>query len=169
MVIDKCQREYIEAVSWCMNRFSLDAPATSLRSKVLMPDLELSNYDDETGLYQRRTVDELEMVVSELVKRRRQLMLEQNILQPSFDEIKSTWRVLVYEYDNTDFSGMSEDESEGFFDVYDAPPWDSLFYFENLVNEGSCLYYCVPSEYSKEIDLSLYVNPTECLKLISVQ
>jgi hypothetical protein len=100
-----------QAIAWCAPRADVDDPAGSLRSSQLRPPMLL---DRRLGVWILVDV------------RNSYSDTETNVAQPvqSAEDLQGG-RLLVYFPDEDLSDGVAEAESGGFFDGYNAPPWDT--------------------------------------------
>ena len=70
----------------------------------------------------------------------------------------SKGRLLVYEPLETVDDGAAEASSMGFFDLHDAPPWDTWFMY--LDDAVLC---CVPEFAIPRAQNGIDVNPVDCI------
>jgi hypothetical protein len=76
-------------------------------------------------------------------------------------------RLLVYFPDEELSDGAAEAETRGFFDVNNAPPWDTwvgLFRDDEAGRSGDYLVSWVPRLFVELVDRGIYVNPEECIR-----
>jgi len=64
--------------------------------------------------------------------------------------------------------GVSAEESKGFFDDQDLPPWDTWIWYVNKheqeTEEDSYLVSWVPSSFIPLVERGIHVNPVNCLE-----
>jgi hypothetical protein len=78
-------------------------------------------------------------------------------------------RLLLY-FPNADLcDGAAEAESQGFFDVYNTPPWDTWVAFVSEphgtnVNYSEYLIAWVPPVFVERATAGILVNPEECIR-----
>ncbi len=81
-------------------------------------------------------------------------------------------RLMVYFPDGDLCDGAAEQETEGFFDVFNVPPWETwVGYFEESSRRrgsyDSYLLAYVPSALVSLADSGMLVNPEECILWLS--
>jgi hypothetical protein len=80
-------------------------------------------------------------------------------------------RLLAYFPDDELSDGAAEAETRGFFDVNNAPPWDTwvaLFRDEGGdVSTSDCLVSWVPGTLVKSVDRGIFVNPEGCIRWLA--
>jgi hypothetical protein len=75
--------------------------------------------------------------------------------------------VLVYFPDDELACGAAEVESEGFFDVHNAPPWDTWLAMvkdDGRTERNPYLLAWVPDELVGHAQRGIDVNPEECIR-----
>jgi hypothetical protein len=105
-----------------------------------------------------------EEVVRELVQSRKS-QLDQS--EPH-GTLSLDGRLLLYFPDAELADGAAEEETHGFFDVYNTPAWDTwIALFEDPTAHPSlrrCLLAFVPVILVPLVDRGIYVNPEECIR-----
>ncbi len=80
-------------------------------------------------------------------------------------------RLLAYFPDADLFDGCAAQESKGFFDAHNAPPWGTwVCMFEDPVNDPSYRRYLVawiPNAFIELAEIGIHVNPEECIQWLS--
>jgi hypothetical protein len=142
------QSRLAETIAWCN---SLSWP-NDLRSNALKPYLFHNGPDD--------------LVCS--VGRSRQTSLRYgNIPIPKGEPELAYGRLLVYFPDMNLSDGAAEVESEGFFDVFNVPPFDTwVTFFEDKTLESAYqkqLLCYVPAHAVQLAEAGVQVNPEECI------
>lgn len=140
-----------ETIAWCQPRASQEDIRNPLRSSDLQPDLFNNN-----RVY----------MVRQIVQHR--TTLTQHVELPSITKhpLLAGGKLLVYFPDEQLCEGASELASKGFFDVYDAPPWDTWVgvYHDT---RGLHLVAWVPPELIGLAEEGIYVNSTNCIDWLS--
>ena len=126
---------------------SLALLSEQLRSKALKPSTDIGDLIPES---------DREQAVGELISKR-SIMLNKQDLSNGFDEI--TGKLLIYIPSETVSDGWSEYASNGFFDVNDAPPWDTWFHYSN--KELLCW---VPSLLVPLVQKGIDGNAVDCIR-----
>jgi hypothetical protein len=148
-----------ETTAWCTHRL---LRADDLRSSTLdpSPTLGVPSFK-ELGIdafvkakrdsYQRAT---------ESIKRKRSEVLC-NAATPTVEpaEAQALGRLLLYEAMETVSDGAAEASSHGFFDIEDAPPWDTWFWYK----EGT-IFCWVPESLVSDAQAGIDVNPVDCIR-----
>jgi len=65
--------------------------------------------------------------------------------------------------DSNLFCGAAEDETEGFFDIDNVPPWDTWVAYFTASKMNSCLISWIPPQFVELVSRGIYVNPEECI------
>lgn len=81
-------------------------------------------------------------------------------------------RLMVYFPDGDLCDGAAEQETNGFFDVFNVPPWETwVGYFEDSPgrrgSDDSYLLAYVPAALVELVDAGMLVNPEECILWLS--
>ena len=136
-----------QAMAWCAARASLDDPERSLRHEQLRPRvLEIDRATTVRTLAQDR-----ERYVPHDLAPARELL---------------GGRLLAYYPDLELSDGVAEEETRGFFDVNNAPPWDTwIALFREPVGDESYDYIVtwVPPAMIDLVGRGIAVNPEECI------
>jgi hypothetical protein len=148
-----------ETVAWCLNKTphpdqfrscELD-PSAILR----VPRLEESSVEVRVEALResyRRATQSINKVRSTLVHNA-QLEI------PSFAVAQTGGKLLRYEPLETVSDGSSEFLSYGFFDIEDAPPWDTWFQFSK-----SAIFSWVPEPLVRNAQAGIDANPVDCIR-----
>jgi hypothetical protein len=131
-------------ITWCLPRIDADLPATCLRSSGSRPRLFTTSHLDAV---------------------REALQHRYPSPTPTFaaGDLRGG-RLLIYFPDQELADGAAEVESRGFFDVNNAPPWDTWVAFIHHDKSGlSHLVSWVPPEFLSLADAGIEVNPEECI------
>ena len=136
-----------EAASWCAERASLDDPRGCLRSEGVRPRVLEPSYFDavQTVAYGRRP---------------RKIVVADPFV---------AGQLLVYFPDGELADGAAEQESKGFFDVNNAPPWDTWvgFFRDDVGQDSSVAQYLiawVPRLLVPLAQAGIDVNPERCIE-----
>src|SRR5262249_3909370 len=111
-----------EAIIWCTPLVSLEHPAQSLRSSALLSG---SIYEDRVLL---RFLDEptaRAISIEALLTRRAELLRLENRYPITIDAALAGGRLLLFYPDVNLADGAAYQESRGYLDIDNAPPWDS--------------------------------------------
>jgi hypothetical protein len=146
-----------ETQAWCSSRTSL---AHNLRSPGLDPSDSL-NIDiphlEDIDRWVRDKYENYRLAVEELA-RKRSVLLSGIMTSPENAISEATGKLLLYFPLETVSDGAAEASSKGFFDIEDAPPWDTwLAYFE-----GEILTW-VPDSMISLAQAGIDANPVDCI------
>jgi hypothetical protein len=99
-----------------------------------------------------------EKAITQLVQRRASLLQLMNVPMPHDTDAPSKGRLLEYFPLETVTCGASEASSRGFFDIDDAPPWDTWFCWV----ETRILCW-IPSTMFNRVEAGIWANPVDCI------
>jgi hypothetical protein len=161
------RRRLAEAIAWCALCGSADDPARSLRSPLLRP----ITFDEGERWcrYRWGTHEERLAVVETLAVKRAEMLASEPSYLAAATVSMAAGCLLLYYPDANLFDGAAERESQGFFDVDNAPPWDTWVAYmqegDPTMNESysSCLVSWVPPHLLELARRSVDVNPEECI------
>jgi len=141
---DKATTVLLETITWCMSR-----EPDSLRTPAIGPRVLEASYRD---------------AVSSVVSSRR-LHLGST---PLVADIPQGGRLLAYFPDAELACGTSQASSLGFFDVNNAPPWDTWVFVAEQPGQqskayGTCLVSWVPPKLTDRAQRGIDVNPEDCI------
>jgi len=143
-----------EAIAWCNPRASSHDPKNCLRNGSWLP-----SYFSEDRIN----------LVNSVVAARRYCLPEQQITPVRFTDDLKGGKLLVYFPDAELSDGAAEVASRGFFDVHNAPAWDTwVGLFEDDVRGPDLSYKTylisyVPEPLVKLVNDGVEVNPEECI------
>jgi len=147
-----------ETAAWCTLHLRR---ADSLRSSLLDPHSILSIPTlGELGIHAfgklkrqsyREAVDSIQRKRSELLRDAKAQLIE-----PA--EAQSLGRLLLYEAMETVSDGAADASSHGFFDVEDAPPWDTWFW-----HKDGTIFCWVPDALVRDAQAGIDANPVDCI------
>jgi len=147
-----------ETVAWCLRR---PLQQDQFRSRELDPSalLRVPPFGESTiGVWLEKKRESYQSAVNAINANRSALVRDTNIevADPAVTESKG--RLLLYEPLETVTDGASGSSSRGFFDIEDAPPWDTWF----LYSEGSILSW-VPEALVQDAQAGIDANPVDCI------
>ncbi|MCW3052432.1 MAG: hypothetical protein JWN14_1602, partial [Chthonomonadales bacterium] len=111
-----------ETIAWCRLHVSMDDPSQSLRTPQLRPtNLAITanqwgNFDYEWG-----TVEEKQVLVSDLAVKRAQLLRAENAYPHTLQPDLAGGRLLIAAPEQSDWCCLSIHETAGFIDDLDVP------------------------------------------------
>lgn len=146
------QRRQAETMVWCNLRASIADPVGSLRTHALRPRTSL----EAVPIRDRRSFVEI------LGDARAAMLQEARIPIPSRVPLKSDGRVLYYQYESSTRDTGAPHFSKGFFNLDDAPPWDSWIYY-NAEPGHSFLLSWVPCALIEIANQGLLSNSDQCI------
>jgi hypothetical protein len=147
------KRALAEAFAWC-SREAVTNSATPIqtlfRSAILKPSIDIGEYVQE----QLR-----EQAVSGLIAQRSEFLRTHSALRDPSIDLQEEGKILVYWPSENVSDGASEALSKGFFDVNDAPPWDTWFYYKRKK-----LYSWVPGAFVPFAQKGIDENIVDCIQ-----
>jgi hypothetical protein len=118
-----------ETVAWCLSR---SVQCDQLQSRELDPStiLRVPRSDERSiGVWIETKRESYQRAVYAINERRSTLVRDTNIEIADLAAAQSKGKLLLYEPLETVTDGASESSSLGFFDIEDAPPWDTWFLY----------------------------------------
>jgi hypothetical protein len=148
-------RAISETIAWCSNR--------PFRCPELDPCaiLDIPTWSHERGSIEAwivRKHDCYAKAVSWINATRSGLLKTANIGILDAANVLSKGRLLVCEPLETVDDGAAEASSMGFYDVHDAPPWDTWF-----LHSGNAVFCCVPEFAISRAQSGIDANPVDCI------
>jgi hypothetical protein len=145
------------AAVWCRDHANIDDPTSSLRSSFLKPKLVLG--DGMPRYAWDYKLPEPVAEVRELCRKRVQSAAENDGNNDSL--IKG--RLLLYWPEESLADGAASQSSNGFFDDWNMPPWDTWISLTK-VSGGTALVSWVPSDFVGLVSDGVWANPEECIQ-----
>jgi hypothetical protein len=147
-----------ETVAWCLPR---PLQQDQFRSRELDPSalLRVPPFGESNiGVWLEKKRESYQSAVNAINANRSALVRDRNVkvAEPAVAESKG--RLLLYEPLETVTDGASDSSSRGFFDIEDAPPWDTWF----LYSEGS-IFRWVPEALVQDAQAGIDANPVDCI------
>ena len=151
------KRRLAQTVFWCAPRADITHPESCLRTPELRPRLLEENRfcTVDTGVNRREAWGGVE------------------IRDAKIPDALGGGRLLIY-FPEIDLAcGAAEQETAGFFDVNNVPPWDTwVTYWEDEEQnvdsfDSEYLIAWVPPEFVQSANDGINVNPEECIKWLS--
>lgn len=145
-----------QTIFWCAPRADKLNPATSLRTAALRPRM----------LEENRSSSVNSVVYA------RELYGGADIRKATIPHDLSGGRLLIYFPDSDLACGAAEQETAGFFDVNNVPPWDTwVTYFQDQQNidssDNEYLIAWIPPEFVDLANEGINVNPEQCIMWLS--
>ena len=96
---------------------------------------------------------------SESIKQKRSEILRDATIEPIGPaEAQALGRLLLYEAMETVSDGAAEASSHGFFDMEDAPPWDTWFWYKD-----GTIFCWIPDSLISDAQAGIDANPVDCI------
>jgi hypothetical protein len=139
-----------ETVAWCSRVTEMDDLATAFRSDRLKPGLWADGRKDMVeGVARGRSINGAGQYIKTDIA------------------MLANGRLLVYQPDFSLWENVSSAETKGFFDEYDAPPWDtwiSYFYESKPEQTWEAYLVCwIPATFIDIVSKGIAVNSSECI------
>lgn len=147
-----------ETVAWCLRR---PLQQDQFRSRELDPSalLRIPPFGESNiGVWLERKRESYQSAIIAINANRSALVRDMNIEVADPAVAGSKGRLLLYEPLETVTDGASDSSSRGFFDIEDAPPWDTWF----LYSEGS-IFSWVPEALVQDAQAGIDANPVDCI------
>jgi hypothetical protein len=149
--LEAFQDHLAQTIAWVTKQLDLRDPAKSLRSDVTRPPYFADREE---------TVKWLSLL--------RLDALDEPGLQPTTN--LAGGRLFAFMPDDTLFDGASEVATQGFFDFYNVPPWDTwVAYVRGAGRDASYANYLicwVPASLVELVEHGIAVNPEACISWI---
>lgn len=145
-----------QTIFWCASRADKGNPSTSLRTPELRP----------------RLLEESRSAAVATVANARELHGGEEIRNATIPPALGGGRLVIY-FPNYDLAcGAAEQETLGFFDINNVPPWDTwVAYLQDEYNADSFdteyLVAWVPPEFVSLANEGIDVNPEQCIMWLS--
>lgn len=151
--LEQFKTSLAQTIFWCAPHADLAHPASSLRTPQLRP----------------RLLEENRFSAVETVAISRELFGGIEIRKASIPDDLAGGRLLTYLPNHDLACGAAEDETDGFFDVNNLPPWDTwVAYLRDARSVESYdteyLIAWIPSEFVTLADNGIAVNPEQCIQ-----
>ena len=127
--VDKLYRRLAETIAWCCLRVSEDDPENSLRTPALCPANRSAapnlwgSFDYDWGTSEDCRIAQAS--VDALAQCRAELLRRAGLYQDTLPSDLAGGRLLIADLEDSDASGLSEAETDGFIDALDVPAWDT--------------------------------------------
>lgn len=145
-----------EAVTWCSYK--------PFRSPELDPSAILSHgaFSSDSSSIQswiEKRVDRYARALAWINEQRAQLLAKAKLEIVDPAHALSTSKLLIHEHLETVEDGASEAASMGFYDLQDAPPWDTWFLYA-----GRKVFCCIPDGAISHAQAGIDMNPVDCIR-----
>ncbi|MEI9980827.1 MAG: hypothetical protein WDN23_17860 [Edaphobacter sp.] len=149
-----------EAATWCSHRLSsgnlFRSPELDPFTILDIPDFPHDQESIEGWIYNKR--DSYRRAISRINQTRAELLKNAGIATSDAADALSRSKLLLYEPLETVSDGAAQAASLGFYDIEDAPPWDTWFlYADNTV------FCCVPESAISSAQAGIDANPVDCI------
>lgn len=134
-----------EANAWCQYHWNTSEPRSSLRSLNLLPNL----FDEDHYHSVNQVISSRKYAIKELG-----LNLD--------DQFLNQGKILIYEPDSNIADCLSEEETNGYFDPYDCPPWDTWVGYITINIDQRYVLSWVLNEIVPIVNAGFEINPVEC-------
>jgi len=150
-----------EAVTWCLDE---QLASKSLRSAALDPSAilempDFSHSSESIGAWIDQKRDCYRRAVAWINERRSGLLKAAGKETPRSGDFLAKGKFLIYEPEETVEDGAAEAASKGFYDMKDAPPWDTWFLLGN-----KAIYCYVPEFFISRAQDGIDANPVDCMR-----
>ena len=123
----------------------------------LTPQLRSPELHPPVPVPELETLTAIDEAVQELARKRSKLLAERHPLQQNIDD-NLPGRLLLYEPQETVDDGAAQVSSQGFYDVRDAPPWDTW-----VTLQGRSIVCWVPELLIPLAQAGIDANPVDCI------
>ena len=154
----KALRALSETVAWCLRK---SPPRHQLRTRELNPSalLKVPPFpDSDIEVWLERKRESYQSAVRAINANRAAALRDKNIEVADPAVAESKGRLLLYESMETVTDGASESSSRGFFDIEDAPPWDTWFLYS-----ADSIFSWVPEALVQDAQAGIDANPVDCI------
>ena len=154
--LERLETRLAQTIFWCTPRADLSNPSSSLRTPQLRPHL----------------LEENRFCAIESVANARELFGGVEIRKATIPNNLAGGRLLIY-FSNDDLAcGAAEQQTEGFFDVNNVPPWDTWVAYLKDARSAECydteyLIAWIPREFVPLADEGITVNPERCIRWLN--
>ena len=148
-----------ETAAWCTLHLR---QADGLRSSFLDPHSILSVPAlNELGIdaFVKVKRESYRQAVESIQRKRSELLREAKAQPLEAAETQSLGRLLLYEAMETVSDGAAEASSLGFFDMEDAPPWDTWFW-----HKDGTIFCWVPDSLVTNAQAGIDANAVDCIR-----
>lgn len=159
------RRRLTEAMAWCSSQIALRNLLRTPELRPAHPFVLEKRRDNGTHDYEFLDTAGRAAEVESVGVRRADLLAFHRFNVTGVPLNSSQGRLLVVEINNSIWDGLSADESDGFFDVYDIPAWDTWIHLRHA--EGNDALLCwVPSPLVELVGKGIFVNCTACIEWV---
>jgi hypothetical protein len=153
-------RSVSEAATWCSHQPS---SGNQFRSPELNPSafLDIPSFSHSSESIEARIdkkQDSYRQAISWINQTRSELLKKAGIATSDAADALSKSKLLLYEPLETVSDGAAEAGSLGFYDLEDAPPWDTWFLYA-----GNAIFCYVPESAISAAQDGIDANPVDCI------
>ncbi len=147
-----------ETAAW-FKRYRLQAD--DLRSAMLDPSAILTVPSlNELGIevFVKAKRDSYRQALESVRQKRSEILRDASTGPVDTTEAQALGRLLLYETMESVSDGAAEASSHGFFDIKDAPPWDTWFW-----HKDGTIFCWVPDSLVSNAQAGIDANPVDCI------
>lgn len=144
-----------EVVTWCSYK-PFRSPELDPSAILDVPDW--ANGSEPFEAWIERKNDCYLRAISSINETRSELLRRASVEAVKTVDVLSNSKLLLYEHLETVDDGAAEEGSIGFYDVHDAPPWDTWFLYAD-----HAVFCCVPEFAITRAQTGIDANPVECI------
>jgi hypothetical protein len=119
---------------------------------------EWSCDSEPISAWSKRKVDAYQRAIPWINVMRSEHLKTANLKKFEAGDVVSNCRLLIYECQETVEDGASEAASLGFYDLLDAPPWDTW-----VLYRSGAVFCCVPDFAVPRAQDGIDANPVDCI------
>lgn len=164
--VDQFIQYMVEAATW-VEFVSSKNGNTVVRSEEIRPEYNLLENPYSKDYWNSITklseyYDFQKRIVTDVVDKRSQILKEKGITLLKIDEVLKKGGLFYTFINQTVTDGACETVSNGFFDIYDSPPWDNwILLYEDKNSE--ILVSWVPLSEVENVEKAIEVNIIDCI------
>ena len=151
-------RALSETSVWCshgaLRTANLRSPALDPSSAFNLPRYEEIGID--AWVVAKR--QSYQHAIESIQRRRADLVSSADLPIPTTAQAQADGELLLYEAMETVSDGAAASSSRGFFDIEDAPPWDTWFWYAR-----STIFSWVPNALVRDVQAGIDANPVDCI------
>ena len=160
-------RRLAETIEWCARRASLYNSSGCLRTLELHPTnlrIQANGHLD----YDWKNLSHVNDVLDELARRRAEGLKTVGEYPDELRKDLGRGRLLLCEPECALHGGLAENETGGFIDTTEVPPWDTwLWALEGPQNTGPVLISWVPPHFISAVEQGILVDPVDCISWVT--
>ena len=147
-----------ETAAWCTRQ---PRRANRLRSSMLDPQSVLrvpALHELGIDAFVQVKRDSYQQAVESIKQKRSEFLRDATTHPVEPVEAQALGRLLLYESMESVWDGAAEASSHGFFDIEDAPPWDTWFW-----HKDGTIFCWVPKSLAADAQAGIDANPVDCI------